>query len=366
MKYVAPIAQWKIDSDEERMLAEKADSNFAARRDYVAFYKKNDPVYFEKGLPLIEKTICEFLGGELTDQEKEWLTVDMIYSLHRFGCMFKEYFMFQFYKLNTIGREEFITDKKRYPFYTAFNTQENHELFTNKSKTYKVFAKYYKRDVLTIEKDSDFDKFQRFVKKHPKYMVKPLWGSLGQGIQIVDENSYEFFSGLLPKSGKEEYICEELIVQEAKMGIVHPASINTVRVPTVVCKDGVHIFHPVFRIGINNSIVDNGGSGGILANVDTDTGIVYTAGFDESGNRYVTHPNSGVSIVGFQIPRWSEAKSLAVELAQITDNRYAGWDLALTDNGWVMVEGNDCGEFIMQIADKVGRKKELDALISNI
>lgn len=53
-----------------------------------------------------------FLGGGKTDQEK--LTVDMIYSLHRFGCMFKECFLFQFYKLNTVGREEFITDKKRY------------------------------------------------------------------------------------------------------------------------------------------------------------------------------------------------------------------------------------------------------------
>lgn len=49
-------------------------------------------------------------------------------------------------------------------------------------------------------------------------------------------------------------------------------------------------------------------------NVDTDTGIVYTAGFDESGNRYVTHPNSGVPIVGFQIPRWNEAKSLAIRM----------------------------------------------------
>lgn len=70
MKYVAPIARWKIDSDEERKLAEKADSDFAARRDYVAFYKKNDPVYYEKGLPLIEKTIYEFLGGGVNRTRK--------------------------------------------------------------------------------------------------------------------------------------------------------------------------------------------------------------------------------------------------------------------------------------------------------
>lgn len=175
-----------------------------------------------------------------------------------------------------------------------------------------------------------------------------------------------FFVNLLPKGCKAEYICEELIIQNEIMAALHPSSINTVRIPTVICKDGVYIFHPVLRIGINDSIVDNGGSGGILANIDTDTGVVYTAGFDESGNRYLVHPNSGIAIVGFQIPKWSEAKQLATELAYTTDNRYIGWDLALTDNGWVMVEGNDCGEFIMQIADKVGRKKELDRLVDNI
>lgn len=63
MRYIAPIAKWRIDSDEERDLAKKADADFVARKDYVEFYKESDPVYYEKGLPLIEKTINEFLGG---------------------------------------------------------------------------------------------------------------------------------------------------------------------------------------------------------------------------------------------------------------------------------------------------------------
>lgn len=62
MNYVAPIARWRIDSEEEKNLAKKADVDFTARRDYVAFYKENDPLYYEKGLPLLEKTIAEFLG----------------------------------------------------------------------------------------------------------------------------------------------------------------------------------------------------------------------------------------------------------------------------------------------------------------
>lgn len=141
MGYIAPIAKWRIDSDEERNLAKKADADFVARKDYIEFY-----------------------------------------------------------------------------FYAAFNTQENHELFTNKSEKYKVFGKFYKRDILTIDQDLPFDVFKEFVKKHPRYIVKPLPGSLGQEIKIVSDDSYDFFSSLVPKSSMTEYICEELIVQSLKMG----------------------------------------------------------------------------------------------------------------------------------------------------
>lgn len=41
----------------------------------------------------------------------------MVYSLHRFGCMFDEYFMFDFEHLTAAGRETFITDKKRWEYY---------------------------------------------------------------------------------------------------------------------------------------------------------------------------------------------------------------------------------------------------------
>ena len=38
---------------------------------------------------------------------------------------------------------------------------------------------------------------------------------------------------------------------------------------------------------------------------------------------------------------------MAIELArQIPSNRYAGWDLALTKNGWLMIEGNARGQFV--------------------
>lgn len=111
-------------------------------------------------------------------------------------------------------------------------------------------------------------------------------------------------------------------------------------------------------MGCGEAVVDNGGSGGILANVDVDTGIVYTSGRNEKGERFLIHPDSKEQIVGFQIPRWKEAVAMVKEISAKTTNRYIGWDLALTEAGWVLVEGNSCGQLLTQLVDRNGILQE--------
>jgi len=42
-----------------------------------------------------------------------------------------------------------------------------------------------------------------------------------------------------------------------------------------------------------------------------------------------------------------EAVKMIKELALIVPEvRYVGWDIALTDKGWVLIEGNDKGMFV--------------------
>lgn len=57
------IASWKIDSPVERWLAKRADKSDFWKRKYVDYYKSKDPVYFTKGLKLIDKNIEIFAGG---------------------------------------------------------------------------------------------------------------------------------------------------------------------------------------------------------------------------------------------------------------------------------------------------------------
>ena len=59
------------------------------------------------------------------------------------------------------------------------------------------------------------------------------------------------------------------------------------------------------------------------------------------------HPDTNHQLVGFTIPKWSDATNLALTLAkQKTSIRFCGWDLALSDKGWIMIEGNEASEFI--------------------
>jgi hypothetical protein len=125
-------------------------------------------------------------------------------------------------------------------------------------------------------------------------------------------------------------------------------------------KDRIEVLHPFLKIGRGDSVVDNGGAGGILCAIDPQTGVVTHTG-DENGNVFEVHPETGEQIIGFTIPRWNEVSDLVKELAQITpSNRYTGWDIALSNDGWVLVEANARGQFIgWQLTTQVGFKEEI-------
>ena len=158
------IAGWKIDSPIERFLAKKADNNLFGKKLYVLFYQIFDKPYYNKGLKLIEKTMNEFCDKDILQNKvlcNEYI-IDMIYSLHRFGCMFDEYFLYDFYHKNTPGRLEYITDKIRYNYYEKFNGYNHLALFNDKLKTYELFKKYYHRNVIgiySLDDKSNLDSF---------------------------------------------------------------------------------------------------------------------------------------------------------------------------------------------------------------
>ena len=83
---------------------------------------------------------------------------------------------------------------------------------------------------------------------------------------------------------------------------------------------------------------------------------------------YETHPDTGARLIGYSVPDWQEAKDLAMELARVLpDNKYTGWDLAHTKDGWVMQEGNDRGDFdIFQLTSNSGFRSEIEKIVTEL
>ena len=249
------------------------------------------------------------------------------------------------------------------------NDPRNKDVFDNKWETYKRFRKYYKREVMLCNEQTQFEQFESFVNRHGRFILKPLNLSCGKDVRIMNVNDHPDLHLLLTElltSYQHRFIMEELIVQVPELSKFHPASVNTLRMPTIRFDDETIIVHPQLRMGQHNSVVDNAGAGGIKGAIDVDTGCILSA-VDNFGHVYLTHPDSGEKIVDTQIPYWEEAKRFVKELAEIVpENRYTGWDLALTKNGWVLVEANRRAQFGFQMSLQQGFRKEINGYLKRL
>lgn len=316
------------------------------------------------------KKVIDSFEGNLPQSRKEELIKDIVHKAKKYGFSAEEYFYYHFMDKSEDEIKRFVSDTDRIEFCERLNGDKIREIFDNKLKCADVFSKYFGRDFCGVESVEDLPALRKFTQKHKRFILKPLDGSFGAGIAILEKewNDSELENLISDKCGvgKPGFIAEELIVQVPEMAQFHPKSLNTIRVATVKLEDEVKVVGAFFRTGRGESIVDNAGAGGISGNIDIETGIVDAAG-DERGNSYEVHPDTNVRIVGFTIPCWQEAVKLAKELATVVKGcRYTGWDLALTEKGWVIVEGNSRGQFVWQIPSQKGFKEEANKILKRL
>lgn len=364
------ISRWKIEGYLESFLASKADNSSFWKYLYVKYYQILDSEYYNKSLDLIaveiERQSKNFVN--FSQISKSWLIKDMIYSLHRFGVSFEEYFIYRFYNLNFHGRSKFNSLKLQYGYCEQFNSPNIANICEDKSKTYSYLKEYYKRDVLLIDERTKQTDVNQFVKHHKKFIFKPLFGHSGQGIKIFDEADIDngFVDEKLSLFGP--FIIEEIINQAQEMAVLHSQSINTVRIATLNMNGLVYIYGGAVRIGIGNSNIDNAGAGGIYVSIDTNIGVIVSKAMDNKSNRYVLHPDSKVILPGFKLPMWDEAIKLIKKLATtIPGANLLAWDLAYSKDGWCLVEANDIGEqYLLQAPEQQGVKPQLIKMFDQI
>ncbi len=312
----------------------------------------------------IHKNIEKFVPLDVRNNPKKRKDIEKdIVRAYFTGYFFpEEFFQNHFQDKSFEERSDFISEQVKDVLLVSHCSDKKFEHTKNKAEFYKITKPYFHRDVCLVSEDTSKEAFEAFVERHPKFIAKPVEGSTGVGttiIEIHDKVETEVVYSRLLQQGT--WFVEELIIQHPDMAQWNPTSVNTLRVPTFRTADGCRILQPFFRTGRKGSIIDNAGQGGVFAVFDPDTGVIITDGVDEYGGIYEMHPDSKLKFKGWQIPQYDELKKLAAELIHLMPfgQKYVGFDFALSQDGWVLVEGNSLGQFVGQIAEQKGVRKKV-------
>lgn len=278
-----------------------------------------------------------------------------------------EYVAYGFRGKSQEAKRDYLSVQDRFALMDRLNAKNGANiLLDNKYLTYSALRPFFRREALLIGTADDEVSFAGFLSAHQKAFVKPLNKNHGDGVQLIRSNCD--VSALFHEMINEgPFLLEEAIEQDKAMSAFHPASVNTIRMVTHYNKkeDRCTVVFALLRMGVNGSIVDNSSAGGIIANIDIARGVVNTPGFRRNLERHATHPDSGYSIINAEIPHWNDliafAESLVRKLPYIP---LIGWDFALSNKGWCIVESNQKPSFLsVQVLQERGIRPLIEPLL---
>ncbi len=206
--------------------------------------------------------------------------------------------------------------------------------------------------------------------------VKPLRGKGGRGAlrfkhsgsnRYTDSDGFnrsaaellEYLEGL---SREKPYIVQHSLTNHPDILDLSGNALSCVR--TMSCRNengGFEVTNAVFRMALrNDTVVDGLHRGGIVSRVDVETGELGPAtdlGFTPQVGWCERNPVTGVQIAGRVLPDWP----VLVELARKAHAAFpykvtVGWDIALTADGPVVVEGNGspCVDIVQRVDEPMG------------
>lgn len=153
------------------------------------------------------------------------------------------------------------------------------------------------------------------------------------------------------------FLFQQCIEQHPAMRRLNATSVNTLRLVSFCHQQKAEVAFGALRVGTGQSNVDNWAAGGLIVRIDLDSGELRGDGFFKPGygGRTAVHPDSGVIFDGFGIPFFAEAMALVVRLHEYLPRIHSvGWDVAITDDGPVIVEGNDDWDGVIQMVVERG------------
>ena len=293
------------------------------------------------------------------------LVFDSIISSFKYNISLLEYFNFEFFNKKNNIRSQYAGTGYMYEYQVIMNPKQYRKNFEDKREFLNKFSKFIIHKHYLLKDFKNMLDNQELAKKLPKkILLKRHDGQCGKGIEIIDTTKLSLKALKKKLQSTKNDMVEEYIEQHSKLKELSPSGLNTIRIYSQVNSSGVvDILACRLRISVN-SIVDNLAAGNLVASIDSNTGIVNSNGFysDITKPEMIKHPITDMSINGFEIPHWDKTISMVKDAAlHYPYCKSIGWDIAITENGLGLIEGNhDWCKLVWQLPAKKGLKLELE------
>jgi Sugar-transfer associated ATP-grasp len=171
-----------------------------------------------------------------------------------------------------------------------------------------------------------------------------LAGEVYTAQRIVDESRQTTGLAIQNKDATVgSFMVEERLRPHRSLAALIGPTFCTLRMLTIIGRDGQPRLHSsVFKLQGGNSGVDHLRFGAVAAHVDLVRGTLGKGRTRTTFDWITKIPGNDREFVGYRLPMWEETKELALKAALAFPwARAIGWDIGITDDGPVLVEGND-------------------------
>ena len=297
------------------------------------------------------------------------IMIDELYCLFIYGTIFTEYEALRFYSLKRAERKTFITTLYWLKELKKYNPEEYRDCFHEKKVFNQLFHKYVGRQFLDIDLSQNKEELRLFFLNNKAICLKKSDGAMGYQVGIFRNNEITFDELCSVINEKQYDLAENVIESIPVIADLNPTSLNTMRIVTIHFDGFFRVLVACQRIGALGNNVDNISCGGSAAEIRIDTGELIPPFFANEYRKISTTiegsgPTNGKTL---QIPFWNETIDMLKEACTIIPEIHiVGWDVAITPNGPVLVEGNETFDApFMQLyyKNRIGIKNRYEQII---
>jgi len=283
----------------------------------------------------------------------------------RFNISILEYYQFRFFELPQNEKSNWAGTGTMYEFQRRANPSATRGLLHDKREFYRAYKKFFKHDVYSFDDlVAAPEAIEKLLASNEKLVLKDATGNCGSGVSIRPVSEFTPDQLILCMEREGFDLVETFVEQHSALNKLSPSAVNTVRIVTQISNDrGYEVLGCRLRISVD-SPVDNLAAGNMAAPIDPNTGVVNGAGVfsDFTREPAVIHPVTGISVVDFQLPFWTETLEMVREASLLhPENRSVGWDVVITEQGPGLIEGNhDWCKLVWQLPVDRGLMNLLD------